>query len=220
MVGIWVAVSLVLGSPAAAQADGAWPSPDGRATVVIANGEALLTVEGRVRSLGRMPLGPPAMPGPDAVWIGGRFERAFWAEDSRRVAIVGRCTGYSGVSVPPVPRCSRDFVRIVDLNTPDRARWLAIPWPPVADMMQVRQVAFERGGDRIAVVAAERWSDCSYEGDEILLYVWDLRDGSRRMVRQIGTQAPRAQRVVTFEPGGVRVTSSAGSRVVALPARE
>src|SRR5688572_22954044 len=155
---------LVTAMPARAQVRGVFPSPDGRASVILSpDGEATLSAGGALHDLGPMPEGPAVPLNPD-IHIGGRYERAVWSPDSRRVALAGRCNGYSGVTSPPTPKCSRDFVRIVDVAHPETAFSLSVRWTLTADEIRVESLAFDDTGDRLAIITVEEWSDCSYEG--------------------------------------------------------
>jgi hypothetical protein len=205
-----LAASLIAIAISTAQAEGEFPSPDGRSTVRVSRiGEVVLTVGTVTHELGRMPWGPRHPDIPD-VPIGGRFEHAVWSPDSRRVAIVGRCNGYSGVTVPAVPRCASDFVRVVSIDDPSRARSLALPWSPVADRTEVQAVAFERGGDRVGAIVRIDWSDCSYGGTEIRLYSWNR--GSVEVNVLLADRHPHTPRELEFERSSIRVTSGTGAR--------
>lgn len=195
-----------------AHAEGVFPSPDGAHRVSVSRaGDVVLGSADEIVTLGRMPWGPRVPLNPD-IPIGGRFERAEWSADGELVAVFGRCRGYSGVTEPPTPRCAGDFVRVLSPHSPGHALALAIRWSLIADEASVQTLSFDATGTRLAAIVLVDWSDCSWEGQQIFLVVWDLTDGSILRQRQIADGHPWMRREVAFDGAGVRVSVGLGAR--------
>ena len=138
-----------------------------------------------------------------------RLTTAVVAPDGGLVAIAGECNGQSGVADARAPSCVPLFVRLYRVADGTHVRDLKMTWSPGDnDQRRPLAMAFDERAERLAVLVHTLWSDCSYDGAYLELFVYRLADGARiarRDLTDLTAQYPDGPSRLTFHKDQVRV---------------
>ena len=138
----------------------------------------------------------------------GHLTTAVVSPNGKLVAVAGECPGASGVVTPRAPSCVPVFVRLYGVADGAPAGDLKMDWEGDNDWRRARAMAFDRRGERLAVLVHTLWSDCMWDGDRIELFVYRLADGARIARRLLATTDTGGTHSVRFHDDQVHVLTT------------